>query len=223
MTGVGLRVLPPETPRTRLQPALAGLRLVRLHLASRRIPGAVAALAAFGAVLRVGLDWHWTLGSSNTAQQVPTLIEAGAACLIAVCTYSPFGEPERATGRWLPFLRLATAAGLTAVAVGALAAGAAGAQLPGGLLDAARNTAGLTGVGLIATAIAGSTLAWVGPMAYLVVAEYAIAGAWTTPWTWPPRPPADRGAAVCAAVVFAAGLAVLTARGARDPAPAGPS
>jgi hypothetical protein len=154
---------------------------------------------------------------------VPTLIEAGAAGLIAVSSYSPFGEPERATGRWLPFLRLASAAVLTAAAVGALAAGAAGAQLPGGMLDVLRNTAGLTGIGLMSAAVAGSMMAWVGPMAYLVVAEFALAGAWTTPWTWPARPPDDGGAAICAAVAFAAGIAVLTARGGRDPAPAGAS
>ena len=40
----------------------------------------------------------------------------------------------------------------------------------------------------------------------------------TTPWIWPARPPHDLGAALCAGLVFAAGLAVITVRGARDPA-----
>ena len=40
----------------------------------------------------------------------------------------------------------------------------------------------------------------------------------TTPWIWPARPPHDVGGALCAAVVFAAGLAVITVRGARESA-----
>jgi len=37
-------------------------------------------------------------------------------------------------------------------------------------------------------------------------------------WAGPARPPDDPGAAICAGVVFAIGLAVITVRGARDPA-----
>jgi hypothetical protein len=196
----------------------AGLRLVRLHLASRRIPGALAALAGCGVALRSAMVWHWTLGSGNGAQQLPVLIEAGAAALIAVTTYSPFGEPERATGRWLPYLRLGTAVALTGAAVGALAAGAAAEQLSGGTLDILRNVAGLTGIGLALAAVVGGQLAWVGPLAYVVVAEFALPEGWTTPWIWPARPPGDRGAAICAALVFAAGITVVAVLGARDSA-----
>ena len=39
------------------------------------------------------------------------IIEAGAAAMIAVTAHSPFGETERATGRWLPYLRLLAAIG----------------------------------------------------------------------------------------------------------------
>jgi hypothetical protein len=53
-------------------------------------------------------------------------------------------------------------------------------------------------------------------MAYLLVAESALAAGWTTPWVWPARPPHDLGAALCAASVFTAGAAVITVRGARD-------
>ena len=53
-------------------------------------------------------------------------------------------------------------------------------------------------------------------MAYLLVAEAALADGWTTPWVWPARPPHDLGGALCAAAVFAAGVAV-TVLGARDP------
>ena len=219
MTAAGLR----ESPRARAaghgyRPTQAGLRLVRLHLASRRIPAALLALAGCGVLLRVSIALHWTLGSSSGAQQLPILIECGAAALIAVTTYSPLGEPERATGRWLPYLRLGTAVGLTAAAVGALAAGAAATHLPVGTLGIVRNVAGVTGIGLLLAAVLGSSLAWAGPMAYLVPAEFAVNNGWSTPWLWPGRPPLDRGAAICAFAVFAVGLAAITIRGARDSA-----
>jgi hypothetical protein len=180
-------------------------------------------LAVIGAALRAALGWHWIPASGTgtlqlPALELPMLLEAGTASVIVVTTYSPFGEPERATGRWLPWLRLGTAVALTAAAVGALAAGAAAAHLGDGTLGMLRNVAGLTGIGLLAAAVTGGALAWIGPMAYLVVAELALVNAWVTPWTWPARPPHDRGTAICAAVVLAAGLVVTTARGARDSA-----
>jgi hypothetical protein len=218
MTAAGLQKPPPEAREASpyQAPALAGLRLVLLHLVSRRVPAAVAALAVCAAALRAALLWHWSLGSGPGAQELPVLIECGAAGLIAVSTYNPFGEPERATGRWLPYLRLGTAVGLTAVAFAALCAGSAAEPLPGGILGILRNVSGATGIGLLLTAVAGASLAWVGPMAYMVVSVFGIAGGWTTPWLWPARPTHDRGAAICAALVFAAGLAVTAARGPRD-------
>jgi hypothetical protein len=62
----------------------------------------------------------------------------------------------------------------------------------------------------------GGAFGWTGPMAYWLVTEGALAGDWTTPWVWPARPPHDLGGALCAGLVFAAGLAVITVRGARD-------
>jgi hypothetical protein len=80
-----------------------------------------------------------------------------------VSTHSPFGEPEPATGRWLPYLRFATSVVLTAAAVSVSAAGAAGAQLPDGTLDIVRNLPGIAGIGLLTATITGGTLAWIGP------------------------------------------------------------
>ena len=191
-------------------------RLLLLHMVSRRVPAAVAALGACGVVLRLALHWRWIDGAGPGAEELPVVIEGATAAVIAVVTASPFGDPERATGRWLPYLRLADALGLTLAAVGALAAGAAAAGLPGGTVATARNVAGLAGLGLLCSAVAGGMLAWIGPMTYALVADYAIIEAWTTPWTWPARPPHDAGAAVCAGLAFAAGLAVTTLRGARD-------
>jgi len=39
-----------------------------------------------------------------------------------------------------------------------------------------------------------------------------------TPWIWPAHPPYDVGGALCAAVVFAAGMVVIMVRGARESA-----
>jgi hypothetical protein len=202
----------------RPSPLLAGLRLARLFLVGRRTPAALAIVAACAVALRIALHWPW---DTYGALQLPLIFEAGCAAAIAVTIASPFGEPERVTGRWLPVLRLGAALALTAVAFGALAAAGAGVHLTGGSLDVVRNVAGLTGIGLLCAAALGGELAWTGPLAYLMAGTYALYGTWhgtvsTTPWIWPARPPHDLGAAICAGLVFAAGLAAITARGARD-------
>jgi hypothetical protein len=214
VTAADVRKPPTDLPPRRAR--LGGLRLIWLHLVSRRVPGALATLAACGAALRAALYWHWTLGAGTGAQAVPVIIEAGAAGLIAVTTYNPIGEPERATGRWLPYLRLGTGVLLAGAAVGALAAGSAAAGLAGGTLDIARNVAGMTGIGLLFAAAADGALAWTGPMAFMLLAQFALSGQWTTPWIWPARPPRDLGGALCAGLVFAAGMAVIAVRGAAD-------
>jgi hypothetical protein len=179
----------------------------------------VAAIAACAIGLRIALIWRW---DAYGALQLPLMFEAGAAAAIAVTTASPLGDPERATGRWLPFLRLAAALALTAAAVSALAAAATGAHLAGGTLDVLGNVAGMTGIGLLCAAALGGRLAWAVPTGYLVAGVYGLYTQWhgpalTTPWIWPARPPHDLGAAICAGLVFTAGIAVTTMRGARDP------
>jgi hypothetical protein len=198
----------------------SAMRLARLHAASRRVPAAAAAIATCAAALRIALIWPW---DSYGALQLPLVFEAGAAAAIAVTSASLLGDPERVVGRQLPFLRLATTLALTAIAVGALCAAGAGAHLAGGSLDVLRNVAGLTGLGLLGAAALGGGLAWAGPTGYLVAGVYGLYTQWhgpalTTPWLFPARPPHDTGAAICAGLIFAAGLAVITRRGARDPA-----
>lgn len=198
-------------------PAAAALRLAWLHAVSRRIPAALCLLAALGALLWIALHYHWNIAGGPAAQMfIQLTIEAGAAAVITVATYGPFGEPERATGRWLPYLRLAAAVALTAAAFGALAAGATGGSLPGGSVALLRNVAGITGLGLLSAVVLGGMLAWAGPMAYLLVTEVALQGNPTTPWVWPARPPLDVGGALCAAGVFAAGAVLITLRGPRE-------
>ena len=205
---------PPAAPASAPGRLAAGTRLSWLHLRSRRVPSAVLALAVCGGTLRAVLHWHLMSGGAN-AQQVPMIIEAGAAVLIATTTHSPFGEAERAAGRWLPYLRLGAALALTGIAIGALQLGVTGASLPGGVLVLARNVIGITGIGLLASPVTGGLLAWIPPLGYLGFAEYALNEAWHNPWTWPVRPPADRGAWICAVLVFVVGLAAVTFRGAR--------
>ncbi len=220
MTAAGVHRPPPGAAQARPAswPALASLRLAWLYLVSRRAPAAVGLLAALGALLWAALHWNWSVAGGGAAQQlVPLVIETGAAAVIAVTTYGPFGDTERATGRWLPWLRLGTAVLLTAAAAGALAAGASGGHLSGGSLAMLRNLAGMTGTGLLAAAALGGAFAWTGPMAYWLVTEGALAGSWTTPWIWPARPPHDLGGALCACGVFAAGIVAVTLLGAGGP------
>jgi hypothetical protein len=186
-----------------------------LHLRSRRVPNGIGALAVCGALLHAALHWHWTFSSSVYAQQVPMIIGAGAAAVIAVSTHSPFGETERATGRWLPYLRLLTATGLTGLAIALLQLGATGESLNEGILVLARNVIGFTGIGLLCALVTGGLLAWTLPMGCMMFCQYALLESWTAPWTWPVRPPADRGAWICACATFAAGLLLFTTRGPR--------
>jgi hypothetical protein len=222
MTAAGVQSSPPGAVSVPLaaRSAVGALRLVWLYLLSRRVPAALGLLAALGVLLWAALRWRWNVAGGPAAQAlIPLTIETGASAVIAVTTHGPFGDPERATGRWLPWLRLAAAVTLTATAFGMLAAGAAGAAggaLPGGTLALLRNLAGMTGIGLLAAAALGGAFGWTGPMAYWLVTESVLAAHWTTPWIWPARPPHDRGAAVCAALVFVAGIAAVTLLGARD-------
>ena len=195
------------------------LRLARLYLVSRRVPAALGLLAGArrAAVGRAALALDMA-GGPAARQFIPLTIETGAAAVIAVTTYGPFGETERAAGRWLPWLRLGAALPLTAVAFGALAAGAARRDAGRDPGPAPQPRPGWPASACCAAAVLGGAFGWTGPMAYLLITEGALAGSWTTPWVWPTRPPHDLGGALCACGVFAAGVAAITLLGARDPA-----
>jgi hypothetical protein len=223
MTTAGLRgpapgAIPPPAAGTRRNRAAAGWRLARLYLVSRRVPMALALLAGLGTLLWTALHWRWNIvGGAAARQFIPLTIQSGAAAVIAVTTYGPFGEPERAAGRWLPWLRLGAAVALTAAAFGVLAAGTAAGGMPGGFLALLRNLGGMAGVGLLSAAVLGGAFGWTGPMAYLLITEGALAHRSVTPWVWPTRLPHDRGGAICACLVIAAGLVLITVCGPREP------
>ena len=223
MTAAGLHrsapgSAPPPGAATRRERAAAGWRLARFYLVSRRVPMALVLLAGLGVLLWSALHWRWNIAGGPAAQLfIPLTIQAGAAAVTALTTFGPFGEPERAAGRWLPWLRLGTAVALTAVAFGALAAAAAAGGMPGGTLALLRNLGGMIGVGLLTAAVLGGAFSWTGPMAYLLISEGGLAHRSATPWIWATRPPYDRGGAICACLAIAAGLVLITVRGPREP------
>jgi len=207
----------PSAPSAARTPRLAvpGIRLVWLQWRSRRVPAAILALAVCGGVLRAALEWGWLFRTGHFAQEFPMIIAGGAAAVLVITTHSPFGEPERTASRWLPYLRLGTVLLMTGLAIGVLQLAVTGASLNEGILVLARNVLGVTGIGLLSWLFTGGLLAWILPMGYLAFAEYALLESWTSPWTWPVRPPDDRGAWLCACLAYAVGLAAFTIHGAR--------
>jgi hypothetical protein len=197
-------------------------RLAWLHLRCRRVPAALVALAGCGVFLWASLAYHWWLGAGPKAGEMPMMMEGCAAAIIAVATYTPLGETERATGRWLPTLRLATALALCGAAIGFLAAGAAvatdprtGVALFGGVLPVARNVLGMASIGLLCSLATGGLLAWIGPLAFMAVSQFALIANYSWPWTWPARPPNDQGGWIAAMTILAVALIAYTTRGPR--------
>jgi len=220
MTATDLKKSPsPAAPPAGHVPSAA--RLLWLHLRSRRVPSALSGLLACGVTLCLGLNFHW-FSSGDAAAEVPMLLEAGAAAIVVVTVHSPFGEPEKATGRWLPVLRVGLALVLCGAAIGLMAAGAAvgydpkaDVGLADGTLPVVRNILGFAGVGLLCSLVTGGLLAWIGPLAYQAACQFALIAHYTEPYTWASRPPADRGGWIAAMVAFAIGLIAFTIRGPR--------
>jgi hypothetical protein len=197
-------------------------RLAWLYLRSRRAPAALAALLACGLAMWASLRYHWWLGTGNAADELPMILQGGAAGIIAVTMHSPFGEPERASGSRLAAARAGLALALCGAAIGLLALGAAAAYSPragvylaGGILPVARNVLGMTGIGLICCLATGALTAWAGPLAFTVISQFALIASYSWPLTWPARPPADRGGWIAALAVFAVGLAAFAVKGPR--------
>jgi hypothetical protein len=52
-------------------------------------------------------------------------------------------------------------------------------------------------------------------MGYMAFCQYALLQAWTAPWTWPGRPPADRGVWIFGCALFSVGLLLFSIFGPR--------
>lgn len=107
-------------------------------------------------------------------------------------THGPFGEPERASGRRLPLLRASLVLALCGAAIGIFAVGAAvadnprtGVYLAGGIPPVARNVFGMTGIGLIFCLVTSALTAWIGPLAYTAISQFALIANYSEPLTWP--------------------------------------
>ncbi|HEY2792323.1 MAG TPA: hypothetical protein VGJ28_08215 [Micromonosporaceae bacterium] len=190
-------------------------RILTLYARSRHVPGAVGVLIVLAAFLWADLRWGWSIAGGAAAQQlVPLVVMAGAAAAIGVATYGPLGEAEKATGRWLPLLRLGTAVLLSVAAAALLAAAGSGGRLATGDLELMRDLAGSIGVALLTAAAVGGQFAWIGPIAYWLVTESALASALSTPLIWPTLPSNSAAAMTAAVTVAVAGFAAITVRGA---------
>jgi hypothetical protein len=91
----------------------------------------------------------------------------------------------------------------------------AGVYLAGGILPVVRNVLGMTGIGLICCLVTGGLIAWIGPLAFTAISQFALVANYSEPLTWPTRSPTDRGGWIAAMVVCAVGLAAFTIRGPR--------
>lgn len=208
----------PATDRPRTVARVLPTRLAALYLRSRHVPAALGLLAGLAGLLWAALRWNWTIAGGAAAQQlVPLTIEAGAASVIAVATYGPFGEPERATGRWLPYLRPGTAVLLTMAAFGLFCAGATGGVLAGGTPALLRNTAGSAGIGLAVAGLLGGQFGWIGPLAYWLVTESALAAGFDAPYLWSGRSPHNAAATAWAVAAVVTGVVMITVRSASGP------
>ena len=221
MTATDIQKPPPAAAPAARQ-ASSAARLAWLHLRSRRVPAALVALLACGVALWASLHYHWWLGTGNAADELPMILQGCAAGIIAVTTHSPFGEPERATGRRLPVLRPAWCSRCAGPPSGSSPSARrsrtdpqAGVHLAGGILAVARNVLGMTGIGLIFCLVTGALIAWTGPLAFTAISQFALIANYSEPLTWPARPPTDRGGWIAAMAVFAVGLIAFTIRGPR--------
>lgn len=184
-------------------------RLLLLHLRSRRVPLIVLLLAATAGVLRAVEPL--TTGGSEFAVLLPLALMVACAALIAASTRSPFGDPERATFP-LPRLRLTHLLALVVIAV--LVIGIA--RIGDDPAAAMRDVAGLTGIALLSTPLFGAALAWIAPLAYVIYCGGPVDIHQVTLWAWPALPGSATAATPIALALLVAGIAAVTATGARD-------
>ncbi|MBO2460008.1 hypothetical protein [Actinomadura violacea] len=187
------------------------LRLVRLHLASRRAGLALVAIGAVALVIVLPIP----RSGGMLGALVPLVVAMGAAAVVGAATASPIGEVERVTGRPLPALRGAAVLLMFGTAIALLAAAAAGRAPAGGSLPLLRACTGLTGITLLTAVAAGPQRSWTLPLAYTILCGHAIERSWRSLWFWPIRAGHDAPAATVAIALLLAGLLAIAVRGTR--------
>lgn len=146
--------------------AYARWRLMRGYVASRRLPGYGLMMAVLFSLVVWGGEWGQN-HAPTTLRMLVFLLPVATASVIGVSLWSPFGEPERAAGTWLPLgrsLHLLTLLAL-ALLVNGIAIQTWVPESDTGNWDVylLRHTVALIGICLIASVVLDSRLSWIGP------------------------------------------------------------
>ena len=191
-----------------------------LYLRSRALPLTAAALTGIVLLAAWAADWLEDRPYFDHSARVPVLVLAPllASAAIGTGTHSHTEELDRtAVRRWWP-RRLFHLLALTALAAGALALAVPGHPEEFGAPGMVRNVLGATGLTAAAAALLGARLSWL-PMTVYGGAVYLAAprapGGAAAVWAWPMQPGPQPAAWAVALGVYAAGAALLVARGAR--------
>lgn len=188
-------------------------------LRARHLPAALVVMAVVSVLVMLLARDHMIELHYGSGAGIPyaTLLPALSGGLVAGAAGTGVPELERLAARPLvPYRALALAVG-TGWAV--LWAVIAQPTLPGspGDVAAARNVLGFTGLGLLASGVAGARLAWVAPMG-VGIAVLSLAGeASPAVLVWPIAPDGSVAAAAVALASFGAGAALVVVRGTREP------
>jgi hypothetical protein len=144
-------------------------------------------------------------------------VPLAAAVTVGSSVRSPFGEAEKTSSHPLSSLRFSQMSLLLIAAGGGMALASVAPDYDS-LEILLRNTAGFAGLALVAARFLGAGMSWLLPLAYgggtlvdsLIQPER---DAW---WCWPLQPSDDGTALIVALGLFALGLILVTASGARD-------
>ncbi|MDQ3613425.1 MAG: hypothetical protein M3412_03765 [Chloroflexota bacterium] len=220
------RSLDPETA------TYARWRLARGYAASRRLPGYWLMMLILLGMVLWGREWGQE-HAPTTLRMLVFLLPVALASVIGVSLWSPFGEPERAAGRWLPLGRCLHLVTMLALAL-LVNRVAVETWVPDG--DAGRwglyllrHTVALIGITLLSVTILDSRLSWIGPalvampglvVGYIRVEQAASQGREVAFFHDPAthlmlRPHDSPMAAGVAIALFIAGVVVVIRRGER--------
>jgi len=190
------------------------VRLIQLHHRSRQTRRTLIVLAATAAALRASQPV--TKASGVFSGLTLMLLTLAAASVIATSVRNPFGEPERTASSPLAALRLTHLALLTTTAAATTAVAGYTASYGTSTSAILRNLAGFTGIALLTAALLGAHLAWTAPLGYVMYCGAQLDAQSFNLGTWPTLPASNHAATAIAICLLTAGIATVTAAGARD-------